>query len=368
MKDMEYMKMALGFAEKGCGYVNPNPMVGAVIVKDGAIIGSGYHENYGEFHAERNAINSCTAPLDGATMYVTLEPCCHYGKTPPCTDAIVESGIKKVIVGSLDPNSLVAGKGIETLRNNNIEVETGLLNMENQKLNHVFFHYMKTGTPYVVMKYAMTLDGKTATTSGKSKWITGEKAREHVHQSRHKYSGIMVGVNTVIMDNPMLTCRAPRGRNGTRIVCDTSLRIPFDSKIIQTAREISTFIATSSLEMNKIAKFSDMGCKVIQVPKKDGFIDLNVLMIKLGEEKIDSILLEGGSTLNFSALENGIVNKVEAYISPKILGGVTANSPIGGIGIENPDNAFKLVRKNMKLFGEDIFLEYEVINNVYGDC
>jgi len=240
--------------------------------------------------------------------------------------------------------------------------------MENQKLNHVFFHYMKTGTPYVVMKYAMTLDGKTATTSGKSKWITGDKAREHVHQSRHKYSGIMVGVNTVIMDNPMLTCRIPRGRNGTRIVCDTSLRIPFDSKIIQTAREISTFIATSSLEMNKIAKFSDMGCKVIQVPKKDGFIDLNVLMIKLGEEKIDSILLEGGSTLNFSALENGIVNKVEAYISPKIFGGVTANSPIGGIGIENPDNAFKLVRKNMKLFGEDIFLEYEVINNVYGDC
>ena len=367
MKDMEYMELALELAEKGCGYVNPNPMVGAVIVKNGAIIGSGYHENYGELHAERNAINSCIAPLDGATMYVTLEPCCHYGKTPPCTEAIIESGIKRVIVGSLDPNSLVAGKGIEALRNSNIEVATGLMDIENRKLNHIFFHYMKTGKPYVVMKYAMTLDGKTATFSGKSKWITGEMAREHVHQSRHKYSGIMVGVNTVIMDNPMLTCRIPRGRNGTRIVCDTNLRIPFDSKIIQTAREIPTFIATSSQEMDKISKLLGMGCKVIQVPKKDGHIDLNVLMIKLGEEKIDSILLEGGSALNFSGMKSGIVNKVEAYISPKIFGGVAANSPVGGIGIENPDNAFKLVRKNMKIFGEDILLEYEVINNVYRD-
>jgi len=367
MKDMEYMKLALELAENGCGYVNPNPMVGAVIVKNGEIIGSGYHENYGELHAERKAINSCVAPLDGATMYVTLEPCCHYGKTPPCTEAIIESGIKRVIVGSLDPNPLVAGKGIEALRNNNIEVETGLMDMENQKLNYIFFHYMKTGMPYVVMKYAMTLDGKIATFSGKSKWITGEKARVHVHQSRHKYSGIMVGVNTVIMDNPMLTCRIPMGRNGTRIVCDTNLRIPFDSKIIQTASEIPTFIATSSLEMDKIKKFSDMGCKVIQVPKKDGHIDLNVLMIKLGEEKIDSILLEGGSTLNFSGMKSGIVNKVEAYISPKMFGGSGAKSPVGGIGIENPDNAFKLVRKNMKMFGEDIFLEYEVMNNVYGN-
>src|SRR5665648_113565 len=297
MKDMEYMKLALELAENGCGYVNPNPMVGAVIVKNGEIIGSGYHENYGELHAERKAINSCVAPLDGATMYVTLEPCCHYGKTPPCTEAIIESGIKRVIVGSLDPNPLVAGKGIEALRNNNIEVETGLMDM----------------------------------------------------------------------DNPKLTCRIPMGRNGTRIVCDTNLRIPFDSKIIQTASEIPTFIATSSLEMDKIKKFSDMGCKVIQVPKKDGHIDLNVLMIKLGEEKIDSILLEGGSTLNFSGMKSGIVNKVEADISPKMFGGSGAKSPVGGIGIENPDNAFKLVRKNMKMFGEDIFLEYEVMNNVYGN-
>ena len=177
--------MALEFAEKGCGAVNPNPMVGAVVVKNGEIIGSGYHENYGKLHAERNAINSCIAPTDGASMYVTLEPCCHYGKTPPCTEAIVKSGIKRVIIGSVDPNPLVAGKGIETLKDNNIEVVTGLMDMENQKLNHIFFHYIKTGRPYVVMKYAMTTDGKTATFSGKSKWITGEKARENVHRSRN---------------------------------------------------------------------------------------------------------------------------------------------------------------------------------------
>ncbi len=367
MKDRDYMKIALGIAEKGCGYVNPNPMVGAVIVKNGTIIGRGYHENYGDLHAERNAINSCIASPDGSTMYVTLEPCCHYGKTPPCTEAIIKSGIKRVFIGSIDPNPLVAGKGIDTLRSNNIEVTIGMMDIENQQLNHIFFHYIKTGKPYVVMKYAMTLDGKTATFSGKSKWISGEKAREYVHQSRHKYSGIMVGLNTVIRDDPMLTCRMPKGINGTRIVCDTSLRIPFSSKIIQTAREIPTIIATASQEMDKIKKISDMGCKVIRVSEKDGSIDLNILMLKLGEETIDSVYLEGGSALNFSAMKSGIVNKVEAYISPKIFGGSGAYSPVGGIGIENPDNAFKLVRKNMKTFGEDLLLEYEVINNVYGD-
>ncbi|MBK5247163.1 MAG: bifunctional diaminohydroxyphosphoribosylaminopyrimidine deaminase/5-amino-6-(5-phosphoribosylamino)uracil reductase RibD [Peptostreptococcaceae bacterium] len=367
MKDMEYMKLALELAEKGCGYVNPNPMVGAVIVKNGEIIGSGYHENYGDLHAERNAINSCRVPADGATMYVTLEPCCHYGKTPPCTEAIIRSGIKRVIIGSVDPNPLVAGKGIETLRNNNIEVETGLMDMENQKLNYIFFHYMKAGIPYVVMKYAMTLDGKTATFSGKSKWITGEKAREHVHQSRHKYSGIMVGVNTVIQDDPMLTCRTPNGRNGTRIICDTNLRIPLSSKIIRSAFEVPTYIATTSQETKKIKLLSDAGCKVIHIPKKDGHIDLNILMEKLGKEKMDSILLEGGSTLNFSALENGIINKVEAYISPKIFGGSAAKSPVGGIGREDPDDAFQLVRKNIKIFGEDLLIEYEVVNNVHRD-
>jgi len=367
MKDMEYMEIALKLAEKGCGTVNPNPMVGAVIVKNGSIIGSGHHENYGKLHAERNALNACMTSPDGATMYVTLEPCCHYGKTPPCTEAIVKSGIKRVIIGSVDPNPLVAGKGIDFLRSNGIEVATGVMDLENQRLNHVFFHYIKTGTPYVKMKYAMTADGKIATFSGKSKWISGEKARAHVHQTRHKYSGIMVGVNTVIMDDPMLTCRIPEGRNGTRIVCDTSLRIPLGSKIIQTAREIPTIIATSSRDMEKISKVSAAGCKVIRVPEKDGHVDLNVLMIKLGEEKIDSVLLEGGSTLNFSAMKSGIVSKVDIYISPKIFGGIGAKSPVGGIGIENPNNAFKLVRKNMKIIGEDLLLEYEVVKNVYGD-
>lgn len=365
MKQIRYMKIALELAERGCGFVNPNPMVGAVIVKNERIIGSGYHEQYGSLHAERNAISSCTESPEGADMYVTLEPCCHYGKTPPCTEAIIQSGIKKVIIGSVDPNYLVSGKGIDILKKNNIEIVYGVMDDENKKLNEVFFHFMKTGRPFVVMKYAMTLDGKIATFSGKSKWITGEEAREHVHQSRHKYSGIMIGVNTVIADDPMLNCRIPGGKDGVRIICDASLRMPLNSKIAESAKDITTYMATASEEEKRIRVFESMGCKIIRIGKTRNGIDLNELMDKLGEEKIDSILLEGGAALNFSALNSGIVNKVQAYISPKIFGGEGAKTPVGGAGIEDPDRAFMLEKREIKLLGEDVLIEYEVMNNVY---
>lgn len=362
---MGYMKMALKLAEKGCGFVNPNPMVGAVIVKNGKIIGSGYHEKYGLLHAERNAIASCAESPVGADLYVTLEPCCHHGKTPPCTEAILQSGIKRVFVGSVDPNPLVSGKGLEILKENNIEVASGILDDENKTLNEVFFHYMKTGKPFVVMKYAMTVDGKIATFSGKSKWITGEEAREHVHHSRHQYSGIMTGVNTVIVDNPMLNCRIPEGLNGTRIICDTSLRMPIHSQIVESADEITTYLATASEDEERIKEFESRGCRIIKTGRTRDGVDLNDLMLQMGEAKIDSILLEGGSTLNYSALASGIVNKLQVYISPKIFGGEEAKTPVGGAGIENPDNAFILKNRNIKLVGEDILMEYEVMNHVY---
>lgn len=361
MTDQDYMKIALELAKKGCGFVNPNPMVGAVIVKDNKIIGKGYHEKYGGLHAERNAIANCKQPPKGGTIYVNLEPCCHYGKTPPCTEAIIKSGIKRVVIGTLDPNPLVAGKGSEILKNNGIEVIDGILSDECKILNEVFFHFIKTRTPYVVMKYAMTIDGKIATVSGKSKWITGEMSRENVHNDRNKYSAIMVGVGTVLADNPLLTCRIKDGRNPIRIICDTNLKTPLNSQIVSTANYIPTIISTCNLDKEEQDLYRFKGCEVIVVSKKDGHVNLNELMVCLGKMNIDSILLEGGASLNWSALESKIVNKVKTYIAPKIFGGISAKSPIGGCGIDLPDNGIKLTTPKITLLGEDVLLESEVI-------
>ena len=221
MNDVEYMRLALALAERGRGWTAPNPMVGAVIVKDGAVIGQGWHERYGEPHAERNALAACTADPAGATMYVTLEPCCHHGKQPPCVDAILASGIRRVVIGSADPNPLVAGKGVAILRSRGVEVTESVLREECDALNRIFFHYITTGRPFVSMKYAMTMDGKIAAFTGASKWVTGETARRHVQQQRHRFRGIMVGVGTVLADDPLLTCRMENGRNPIRVICDT---------------------------------------------------------------------------------------------------------------------------------------------------
>jgi len=367
MDDKQYMQMALKLAEKGSGQVSPNPMVGAVIVKDGRVIGQGYHQKYGSPHAERNALASCATSPKGSTLYVTLEPCCHYGKTPPCTEAVIESGISKVVVGVKDPNPLVAGKGIEKLRQQGIEVIEGFLEAECKKLNEVFFHYIKTKTPFVVMKYAMTMDGKTAAHTGNSKWITGEAARLRVHQDRGRYTAIMAGIGTVLADDPLLTCRVENGKNPVRIICDTNLRLPLNSKVVETAKDIPTIIATSCTDEEKQRPYLDSSCEIMMVSENNGHIDLNELMVSLGRQKIDSVLLEGGSTLNWSALENGLVSKVQAYIAPKLLGGEGAKTPIGGLGAPHPDKAFFLANSKITMLGEDILIESEVIKNVYGD-
>lgn len=360
MTDSEYMRLALQLARKGAGRVSPNPMVGAVIVKDGVVIGQGYHQQYGGLHAERNALAACTAPPQGATLYVTLEPCCHYGKTPPCTEAILENGIARVVIGSDDPNPLVAGKGIEILRSHGVQVTTHVLQAECDKLNEVFFHFIQTKTPYVVMKYAMTLDGKIATKTGASQWITGEIARRRVHEDRNRYSAIMAGVGTVLADNPQLTCRIEGGHNPIRIICDTHLRTPLTAQVVTTANSVPTILATSEPDPARHQPYLDAGCQVLVVLQRDGHLDLNALMEALGAQNIDSILLEGGGTLNWTALQSGIVQKVQAYVAPKLFGG-TAKNPVMGLGVELPDQAVQLTSPTVTRLGEDLLLESEVI-------
>lgn len=368
MTDIEYMRLALDLAKNGIGFVNPNPMVGAVIVKDGRIIGKGWHEKCGELHAERNAFANCTENAEGATIYVTLEPCCHYGKTPPCTEAIIENKIARVVIGSSDPNPLVAGKGAAILREHGIEVVEGVISKECDELNEIFMHYITTGLPFVTMKYAMTMDGKIAAYTGQSKWITGEEARHNVQLDRLKHAAIMVGVDTVLADNPMLTCRLQNSRNPVRIICDTHLRTPLDCNIVTTACDIPTIIATCCGNNEKIAEYEAPGCRIIKTDMKDGHVNLTELMKKLGELKIDSVLLEGGAQLNWSALQSGIVNKVKAYVAPKLFGGADAKSPISGTGVPSPDDAFMLTGSKITQIGNDFLIESRVIPNVHRNC
>ena len=364
MTDTDYMKIALSLAEKGMGFVNPNPMVGAVIVRDGEIIGRGFHEKFGGLHAERNAFADCDSKnidCKNADLYVTLEPCCHYGKTPPCTEAIIEHGIKRVFIGSADPNPLVAGKGVKILREHGIEVFENILRDECDRLNEIFLYYITNKKPFVTLKYAMTADGKICCYTGKSKWITGESARQNVHRDRLRHSAIMTGVGTVLADDPLLTCRIPESRNPVRIICDSNLRTPLDSQIVRTAGEVRTIIATVCDNVKKISEYKGRGCEVLLTPEKNSHVDLNFLLEKLAEKNIDSVFLECGGELAWSALESGIVNKVQAYIAPKIFGGISAKSPVGGAGVPEPSGAYSLEFTGVKNFDNDILLESRVI-------
>ena len=390
MSDKEYMLRAIELAKNGIGWANPNPMVGAVIVKDGKIIGEGYHKKCGEFHAERSAFAGLKESAEGATIYVTLEPCCHYGKQPPCTEAIIENKIKRVVIGSRDPNPLVSGKGAKLLREKGIIVEEDFLREECDKINPVFFHYITTKKPYVVMKYAMTMDGKIATKTGASKWITGEKAREYVQGQRRQYAAIMAGIGTVLADDPMLNVRIPDEdikkefinhniKNDTldylpahqpvRIVIDSKLRIPTDSKIVKTASEYKTIVFYNKNEAEKYladefnkkkAELEKSEVILLDCPDENGQVNLAGVIDYLGEEKIDSVYIEGGGQLHEAAMKAGIVNHVSAYIAPKIFGGKDAKTPVEGSGISEVCEAMKLHITDTKLLGEDILIEADV--------
>lgn len=355
----KYMRRAIELAKKGIGFVNPNPLVGAVIVKNGKIIGEGYHKKYGEPHAERNALANCTENPFGADMFVTLEPCCHYGKNPPCTEALIESGIQHVYVGSSDPNPLVAGNGIKILREHGIKVTESFLEKECDALNNIFFHYITTQTPYVIMKAAVTADGKIAAYTGDSKWITNEKSRAHTHETRKQVSAILVGVNTVIDDDPLLSCRAENPSNPVRIICDSSLRIPVNSRIVNTAKDIPTYVACTSSSAEKRNILENKGIHIIDVPSNDGHTDLVSLMQMLGNMKIDSVLIEGGANIHASALKAGIVNKLQLYIAPKIIGS-DGKSAVASLGILKASEAYRLHNPHITYFDDDILIEYEV--------
>ncbi len=370
-QDEVYMRRAIALAKKGVGYTNPNPMVGAVVVKDGRIIAQGYHERCGDFHAERNALNHCAEDPRGGTIYVTLEPCCHFGRTPPCTDIIIEKKLARVVIGSRDPNPKVSGKGAAILRAAGIEVAEDFLKDECDELNYVFFHYITTGLPYVVMKYAMTLDGKTATRTGDSKWITGETAREHVHTLRGKYAAVMAGIGTVLADDPMLNCRTEGGHSPTRVICDSSLRIPLESQICKTAKTYPTVVVCAQNNNEKRAALKKLGITVLELPDEHGRVDLWRLTQELGKMQLDSVLIEGGGTLCESALKVGIVNHVCAYIAPKLFGGHSAKTPVEGEGVALVRECAVLGGGKVTPLGNDFLLEYDMVggmDGVYRNC
>ncbi len=362
--DARYMRKALELALRGAGHVAPNPLVGCVLVKDGTIVAEGWHARYGDRHAERAALDDCLRNgIDprGACAYVTLTPCSHTGKQPPCTDALVRAGVSRVVIGSDDPHAQAAAKSVELLRGARIRVDTGVLKGECDAVNAPYFHFITTHMPYVVMKYAMTLDGRVACRTGLSRWVSGEAARAHVHATRNRLSAVMAGIGTVIADDPQLTCRMPGGRDPVRIVCDSRLRIPLRSKIVQTAREVRTVIACVHADTTTRLVLESAGCIVVQVPDDGaGKVDLRALMEMLGAADIDSILLEGGPSLSGSMLDARLVHAVQAYIAPKLFGGQEAPGPVGGLGARSPQEALRLSDVRRSFLGSDLLVEGKV--------
>ena len=365
--DKQYMKMALDLAALATGRTSPNPMVGSVIVKDGQIIGRGYHKKAGTPHAEIHALHEAGEGAKGATIYVTLEPCCHHGRTGPCTEAILSAGIKRAVIAMTDPNPLVAGKGLERLKNSGVEVVSGLLAEEATILNEVFIKYITAQMPFTVLKTAMSLDGKIAAYTGHSKWITGPAAREYVHRLRDSYDAILIGIGTLLADNPSLTTRlseqdSTTGRDPVRIIVDSMARTPTNAKVITQSSDATTIIAvTNAAPQERVRKLIDEGVQIITAG--DGpTVDLPYLFKSLAARDITSILVEGGATINASALNQGLVDKVIWFIAPKIIGGREAPGPIGGQGVAAANDALRLDRISIQHFEEDICIE-GYINN-----
>jgi len=353
------MRKALDLAALALGSTNPNPMVGAVIVKAGQIIGEGYHHQAGTPHAEVHALNEAGKDADGSTLYVTLEPCSHFGRTPPCADAVIKSGIKRTVIAAVDPNPLVAGRGIERLREAGIEVEVGVLEHEASCLNEVFNKYIQTGLPFVALKTAMTLDGKIAAYSGDSKWITGDDARNYVHELRNVYDAILVGIGTVLKDDPMLNTRleADNIRNPIRIIIDGRLDLPSKSNIGKTANLQRTMVFCSdSADLTKRSQLESLGIEVYSLNCNPDIVPLEKVIEMLGEMGICSLLIEGGGEINAYLLEHHLIDKVYWFVAPKIIGGRLAPSPIGGQGIEHMSNALTLTSVDLMRFTDDILL------------
>ncbi|MFC0525091.1 bifunctional diaminohydroxyphosphoribosylaminopyrimidine deaminase/5-amino-6-(5-phosphoribosylamino)uracil reductase RibD [Pontibacillus salicampi] len=353
-QDRQYMELAIQMAAATTGQTSPNPHVGAVVVHQNEVLGMGAHLKAGEAHAEVHALNMAGNRARGGTIYVTLEPCSHHGRTPPCAERIIQSGIARAVIATLDPNPKVAGQGVQKLREAGIEVEVGLQQEEADQLNQVFYHYISTNTPYVTMKTAMTMDGKIATTTGESQWITGEAARADVHQYRHANDAILVGVNTVIQDKPRLTARLPDGGNHpTRIVLDTHLRTPIDSPLIQNPDAPTWILTGNQVEQDQIDVYQSYPhVEIIKLSHETIFIP-DVLTL-LGDRGITSLFVEGGAQVNDAFVRAGAVQQVIQYIAPKLLGGKDAPTPVGGEGIGELQAALALEITEVSSIGQDI--------------
>lgn len=360
MNDIFYMQRAIELAAKGWGKTRPNPLVGAVIVKEDRIIGEGWHQELGGPHAEINAIRNAKEDVAGATIYVNLEPCSHYGRTPPCAEALIERKFKRVVIAMEDPNPLVAGSGIEMLRQHGIEAEVGLEKLEALKLNDVFIKHITQQAPFVHLKYAMTLDGKTATKIGDSKWISSEASREYVHLLRSRYAAILVGVNTVLKDDPELTARpiGMEGRNPVRVILDSEGRIPENARVLDTGHDKKTIVAmTERVKADKRKRLAERGIEIILTDEMKGRVNIGMLLKELYKRGIDSLLVEGGGTVAASFIEGGYADKLTAFVAPVVIGGTAAPTPVMGDGVEKIKQGVRLTYQQFRQYEGDCCLE-----------
>jgi len=348
----KYMDVAIQLAEKGKGYVSPNPLVGCIIVKRGKIVGKGYHKKYGETHAEINALKAAGKKANNATMYVNIEPCSHWGKTSPCTETIVEAGIREVVVGMEDPNPLV--DGYKELKFRGLKTRIGILRDKAKKLNEAYIKYIKTKRPFVILKLAMSLDGKIATSTGDSKYITSREARKYVHQLRNDVDAVMVGINTITRDNPILDSRLVKGKNPTKIIVDSTLKISERAKVLKDPSKV-IIATTKKAPKKKIDKLHQKGIQVLVLKPKAGLVDLKELMKELGKSGITPVMIEGGAELSGNAIKEGIVDKLLIFTAPKIIG--NGLGPIKNLGIKKVNKAINLKNISTKKIGKDLLIE-----------
>ncbi len=358
--DQIWMRRALDLAARARGRTSPNPMVGAVLVKDGQLIGEGFHAYAGSDHAEVAALRDAGPAARGATLYVSLEPCCHYGRTPPCVEQILQAGIRRVVAACEDPNPAVSGKGIAALRAAGLSVDVGVLAEEAERLNEAFFTHVRTGRPFVTLKVAASLDGKIATRTGESRWITGESARRRVHQLRNEMDAILVGIGTVLRDDPLLTTRLGIAdqRDPIRVVVDNLARLPLRAKVVNRASTAPTILAVSQMApRTKLEALEREGVQVIVVESSPRRVSLERLIEALGKRGILSVMIEGGAEINASALREGVVDKVLVFLAPILIGGKSTPTAVGGDGIESLTQAVRLRDVRIERFDGDILVE-----------
>ncbi|HQR05816.1 MAG TPA: bifunctional diaminohydroxyphosphoribosylaminopyrimidine deaminase/5-amino-6-(5-phosphoribosylamino)uracil reductase RibD [Gemmatales bacterium] len=364
--DHNMMARALELAGRGQGRVEPNPMVGAVVVREGKIIGEGYHQVYGGPHAEVLALQQAGELARGATLYVTLEPCCHHGKTPPCTDAIIKAGIKEVVAADSDPFPQVTGGGFSALASAGIQVRIGVLRQEAEQLNTPYNKLVRTGLPYVIAKWAMTLDGKIATATGESKWISGEESRRLVHELRGRMDGILVGIGTVLTDDPLLTARPAGPRVATRIVLDTHLKIPMTSQLVKTAGQAPVLLVHGSINDKRVAELSGGSCECLRIDAVGRTESIQQLLKELGKRRMTSLLVEGGAAVLGSFFDAQAVDEVWAFIAPKWIGNSSAKGPLSGIGVKSISQISQLEDVRCEQVGKDVLLRGRCVRSPQG--